>query len=80
MLKWLAATARSDLSRVFLAIEQLTGVYTNCKDFSVHSVSVGKDAQAEVLVQLELNGRLFRGRGVSTDSVEAAAKAFTEPR
>ncbi len=61
---------------VFLAIEQLTGVMAVCKDFSVHSVSVGKDAQAEVLVQLQHNGRLFRGRGVSTDSLEASARAF----
>ena len=64
------------IDAVFLAIEQLTGVYTNCKDFSVHSVSVGKDAQAEVLVQLVHDGRLCRGRGISTDSVEASAKAF----
>ena len=61
---------------VFLAIEQLTGVTAVCKDFAIHSVSVGKDAQAEVLVQLEHGGRIFRGRGVSTDSVEASARAF----
>jgi 2-isopropylmalate synthase len=61
---------------VFLAIEQLTGVSAVCKDFAVHSVTVGKDAQGEVMVQLEHNGRIFRGRGVSTDSVEASAKAF----
>jgi 2-isopropylmalate synthase len=64
------------IDAIFLAIEQLTGVETHCKDFTVHSVSVGKDAQAEVLVQLEHGGRLHRGRGVSTDSVEASAKAF----
>ncbi len=61
---------------VFLAIEQLTGISAVCKDFAVHSVSVGKDAQAEVLVQLQHGGRIFRGRGVSTDSLEASAKAF----
>jgi 2-isopropylmalate synthase len=61
---------------VFLAIEQMTGVSAVCKDFAVHSVTVGKDAQGEVMVQLEHNGRIYRGRGVSTDSVEASAKAF----
>jgi len=61
---------------VFLAIEQLTGVSAVCKDFSVHSVTVGKDAQGEVMVQLEHNGRIYRGRGVSTDSLEASARAF----
>jgi len=61
---------------VFLAIEQLTGVSVVCKDFDVHSVTVGKDAQGEVNVQVEYGDRLYRGRGVSTDSVEASAKAF----
>jgi 2-isopropylmalate synthase len=61
---------------IFLAIEQITGFTVVCKDFSVHSVTVGKDAQGEVLVQVEYNGQVYRGRGVSTDSIEAAAKAF----
>jgi 2-isopropylmalate synthase len=61
---------------VFLAIEELTEIAVVCNDFRVHSVTVGKDAQGEVTVQLEYEGSLYRGRGVSTDSVEAAAKAF----
>ena len=64
------------IDAIFLAIEQVTGITVVCKDFSVHSVTVGKDAQGEVLVQVEYNGQVYRGRGVSTDSVEASAKAF----
>ncbi len=37
---------------------------------------MGKDAQGEVVVEVEHEGQLYRGRGVSTDSVEASAKAF----
>ncbi|HEX3725456.1 MAG TPA: 2-isopropylmalate synthase [Pirellulales bacterium] len=61
---------------MFLAIESMTGVTTVCKDFRVQAVSVGKDAQAEVNVELEHHGRVHRGRGVSTDSLEACGKAF----
>ena len=61
---------------IFLAIEELTGFNVVCSDYRVHSVTVGKDAQGEVNVQLEYEGNLYRGRGVSTDSVEAAVKAF----
>jgi 2-isopropylmalate synthase len=61
---------------VFLAIEELTGITVTCRDFNVHSVTVGKDAQGEVVVEVEHEGQLYRGRGVSTDSVEASAKAF----
>ncbi len=66
------------IDAIFLAIEQLTGVTVVCKDFQVHSVSVGKDAQAEVNVEVEHQGRVYRGRGVSTDSVEASALAFLD--
>src|SRR5690606_12809086 len=61
---------------IFLAVEEITGIAAVCKDFRVHSVTVGRDAQGEVTVQLEHQGELYRGRGVSTDSLEASAKAF----
>jgi 2-isopropylmalate synthase len=61
---------------IFLAIEKLTGITTVCRDFRVQAVTVGKDAQAEVTVELEHAGQVHRGRGVSTDSLEASAKAF----
>jgi 2-isopropylmalate synthase len=63
---------------VFLAIEKLAGISVVCKSFNVHSVTVGKDAQGEVMVQVEHEGRLYRGRGISTDSLEASAKAFLD--
>jgi 2-isopropylmalate synthase len=61
---------------IFLAIEKLTGITTICRDFRVQAVTVGKDAQGEVTVELEHAGQMQRGRGVSTDSLEAAARAF----
>ena len=70
------ASGDGPIDAVFLAIEQLTGVSVVCKDFMVHSVTLGKDAQGEVMVQVEHDGQIYRGRGVSTDSVEASAKAF----
>lgn len=64
------------IDAVFLAMEQITGINVRCRDFQVHSVSMGKDAQAEVTVEVEYQGRQYRGRGVSTDSIEASARAF----
>ena len=64
------------IDAIFLAIEQLTGVTAVCRDFRVQAVTVGKDAQAEVNVELVYESQIHRGRGVSTDSVEASAKAF----
>ena len=58
--------------RHFLAIEKITGVDVVCHDFRVQGVTVGKDAQGEVNVEVEHGGHIYRGRGVSTDSVEAS--------
>jgi len=70
------ASGDGPIDAVFLAIQKLTGISVTCKDFRVHSVTVGQDAQGEVTVQVEYDKELYRGRGVSTDSVEASAKAF----
>ena len=70
------ASGDGPIDAVFLAIEDLTGMAVVCKDFRVHSVTIGQDAQGEVTVQVEYQNELYRGRGVSTDSVEASAKAF----
>jgi 2-isopropylmalate synthase len=64
------------LDALFLAIERLTGISVICRDFQVHSVTRGKDAQADATVEAEHEGQLYRGHGVSTDSVEAGALAY----
>jgi 2-isopropylmalate synthase len=61
---------------LFIAMEKITGIEVKCRDFSIHSVTVGKDAQGEVTVEIEHDRQIYRGRGVSTDSVEASAIAF----
>ncbi|MCC6126945.1 MAG: hypothetical protein IT426_18445 [Pirellulales bacterium] len=70
------ASGDGPIDAVFLAIEQLTGMAVECRDFMVHSVTLGKDAQGEVMVQVEHEGQIYRGRDVSTDSAAASAKAF----
>jgi 2-isopropylmalate synthase len=70
------AAGDGPVDAIFLAIEEITGHQVQCRDFSVHSVSVGKDAQGEVTVEIECKNRRYRGRGVSTDSLEASALAF----
>jgi 2-isopropylmalate synthase len=45
-------------------------------DFAVNSVTGGVDALGDVVVQVEFEGRKVTGRGVSTDVVEASARAY----
>jgi 2-isopropylmalate synthase len=64
------------LDALFHTIEEITGVSVVVRDFRVHSVTRGKDAQGESTIEVERDGRIYRGRGVSTDTVEAATLAF----
>jgi len=45
-------------------------------DFQVRSVSSGKDAQGEVTVEVRQGDHVYRGRGISTDIIEASARAY----
>jgi 2-isopropylmalate synthase len=48
------------------------------RNFELRSVTMGEDAQGEVTVTVEHNSRSYRGRGVSTDIVEAGALAYLD--
>ncbi|MFZ4516109.1 MAG: 2-isopropylmalate synthase [Acidimicrobiia bacterium] len=58
------------------AIRDITGFSGTLLDYSVASITSGLDAQANVVVQLQSEGQRASGRGVSTDVVEASAKAY----
>jgi len=45
-------------------------------DFNVSSVTGGVDALGDVIIQLDAEGVRVSGRGVSTDVVEASARAY----
>jgi 2-isopropylmalate synthase len=73
-----AATGDGPVDAVFKCIERITGVSGTLRDFQVKSVTAGEDAQGEVVVVVEHEGRSFRGRGLSTDIVLASAEAYLE--
>ena len=64
------------IDAAFWATEKITGIKLVCKDYQVRSSTVGRDALGEVNVDVEFSGQSYRGRGVSTDTVEATIKAI----
>ena len=60
------------IDAAFLAVQRATGMDVACKDFHVRNTSFGQKAQAEVIVEVDFEGTSYRGRGVSTDSIEAS--------
>ncbi len=71
-----AATGDGPIDAVFRAMERIIGISARLDDFAVRSVSGGKDALGEVLVQISCGGRSYHGKGVSTDIIEAGARAY----
>lgn len=71
-----AATGDGPIDAVFKAMERIVELSARLEEFDVRSVSEGKDAQGEVRVKINVNGRQYHGKGVSTDIIEAAAHAY----
>ncbi|MFW6066606.1 MAG: 2-isopropylmalate synthase [Planctomycetota bacterium] len=71
-----AATGDGPVDAVYEAIQRIPGVSLELVDYSLRAITSGKDAQGEVTIEVEHDGRRFRTRGVSTDIVEASARAF----
>ena len=73
-----AAIGSGPVDAIFKAVERVTGVAANLREFSVRGVTQGKDAQGEVTLELDVQSgdRSFRGRAASTDIIEASALAY----
>ena len=75
-----AESAHGDgpIAAAFQALEHATGVRLILRNFELHSASIGEDAQGEVTVSVEYEGRDYRGHGASVDIVEAGCRACLE--
>jgi 2-isopropylmalate synthase len=66
------------IDAAFFCTEKITGMKLVCKDFQVRSATIGHDAQGSSNVEVEYKGQSWRGRGVSTDTVEATVMAILD--
>ncbi len=60
----------------FLALEQIAGTHYELDDFQIRSVTRGHEAMGETVVRLRSNGKLYAGRGISTDIIGASIRAY----
>jgi 2-isopropylmalate synthase len=70
------ASGNGMIDAAMAAIAEATGVKGNLTDYAVSAVTGGGDALGDVVVQLDADGVKVSGRGVSTDVVEASARAY----
>jgi 2-isopropylmalate synthase len=71
-----AAIGDGPVDAAYEAIGRITGIKPQLLDYSLRAVTSGKDAQGEVTIEVEHDGRKFRARGISTDIIEASARAY----
>ncbi len=64
------------IDAAFVAIEQITGKSYELDDFQIQSVTQGREAMAESIVKLRNEGKLYSGKGTSTDVVGASINAY----
>lgn len=59
-----------------LALENSIGCHYELDDFQVRSVTEGREAMGETIVKLRAGGKLYSGRGTSTDIVGSSILAY----
>ena len=64
------------IDAAFLAIEQITGHHYELDDFQIQSVTEGREAMGQTVVKLRSQGKVYSGRGISTDIVGASILAY----
>ncbi|MBP3651798.1 MAG: hypothetical protein J6J78_01850 [Clostridia bacterium] len=64
------------IDAAFTTIEQILGRHYELDDFQIQSVTEGREAMGETIVRLRSNGKLYSGRGISTDIVGASIQAY----
>ena len=71
-----AALGTGPVDAVYQAINRIIQVPNVLTEFAVKSVTAGIDAQGEVTIRVESEGRTYVGRGSDTDIIVASAKAY----
>jgi 2-isopropylmalate synthase len=60
----------------FAALEKMLNSQSKLLLYSVNNITTGTDAQGEVTVRLQKDGRIVNGQGADTDIIVASAKAY----
>ncbi len=64
------------IDAAFNSIEMATGRHFELDDFQIQAISQGREAVGETIVKLRHEGKLYSGRGISTDIVGAGIMAY----
>ena len=69
-------TGDGPVDAAYRTIAAMTGTKSRLLSYIVHAITGGTDAQGEVTVRVEENGRTASGHGADTDIIVASARAY----
>ena len=64
------------IDAAFVAIESITGCHYELDDFQLQAVTEGREAMGQTVVKLRSGGKVYSGKGISTDIVAAGILAY----
>ena len=70
------STGDGPIDAAFRAAEQVFGAHYELEEFRIQAVTGGREATGDALIKLRNAGKLYSGRGVSTDIVGASIRAY----
>ncbi|MEW6172311.1 MAG: 2-isopropylmalate synthase [Bacillota bacterium] len=74
-----AACGNGPVDAIYKAIDKITGFKCTLEAYGIDAVTGGKDAVGSVMVRIKSEkGQTFLGRGISTDVLEASARAYID--
>ncbi len=73
-----AATGDGPVDAVYRAIDAVTGLPMVLDGYEIRAVGSGMDALGEVTIRVREGSRTVQGKGLSTDVVEASARAYVD--
>lgn len=71
-----AATGSGPMEAACHAVDKITDIYGKLLEYKLSAVTGGKDALGEVLSKVEIEDKVYNGRGLSTDIIEASVKSY----
>lgn len=64
------------IDAAFLAIEKITGHHYELDDFQIQAVTEGREAMGQTIVKLRSAGKIYSGKGISTDIIGSGVSAY----
>ena len=72
----IVGSGKGPIDAAFDALGKIFGSEIKLEDFSIYSVTQGKDALGETLLKLSKGERVFSGKGISNDIIKSSILAY----